>query len=255
MRRDVIKLKVLKRLLREASNQPTANGRAAYVYRHGQGLDAILYSTNAYMEFLRMREMDPQEWEDKSFNTVSFFVDEVIKGYIWAEPHKDPCWGAWEVKAIASGDDAKSTYGLGYAMSSVGTLTSDRTSVSDKARGAWMNIFKGKKRKTRPLDDVSVPEEQRQTPGFPDDDCQLFRGKDGSEAPNDNPQLQYAYESQGWEDAFEGQVRKNHSKFRDAVGEEFGEDAREEIHELLSNMTDHYWDVHFNDMSLGPSDL
>ena len=249
-----LELRILKRLLRE-SRTPTADGRAVHAWSEGNKRSAIVYDTVAFFEFFELQNEDPIEWDETSSPAVVYFLKNVIKGYIMIEPPRNPCWKAWEVKAIASGDDAKTTYGMGYAMSDFGLLSPDRKYVSDDASGAWAGVFRRKKRKSRQFDDISLPVDQRRTPDCPDDDCDLFRGDSGKEDPGDKPHLQYAYESEGWEDGLYVALKDNHKQFKRNVTKAFGGEFAERIVDILDSMTDYYWDVHYNKRAIDTPDI
>lgn len=248
-----LEMKILRRLLRESS-APSADGRAVYAWSEGDMRSAIIYDTIAFFEFFELQREDPVEWDETATPAIVYFMEEVIKGYIMIQPPKNPCWKAWEVKAVASGADAKTTYGVGYAMSDNGLLSSDRKSVSAAAASAWAGVFGRKKRKSLEFDDISLPVEKRRTPDFPGDDCDLYRGDTGQEDPTKTPQLQRAYESEGWEDGLFIELKDNHRQFKRNVTAAFGGDVAGQIVDILDNMTDYYWDVHYNKRELGTGD-
>jgi hypothetical protein len=199
---DTIYERVCRRLLRESGG---AARLAAWVYE-SSSFDriAILYDTVALRPIFDDLYSEQRVGASWNPNVGARAAREAIRGKIVIVAPKNPCWGAWEVKmAVAqqrvdAAENARTIYGLGYAMSDEGILMSDRSSVSLPAKRAWMRIFSGKKRRSKEFDDVSLPKEQRRTPDFPGDDCKLYVGS-GETPPEKNPQLQHAYESQGWE--------------------------------------------------------
>ena len=143
-------------------------------------------------------------------------IEGAIRGLIQIREPNNPCWGAWEVIASAGpggADISRTIYGLGYALSPSGIIMPDRKSVSAPAKSAWERVAAKGGRKVLPLDDISLPVEQRRTPDFPDDDCELYRGKSKGTDPNKNSQLQNAYAATGKEKGMLGYLSAAHESF------------------------------------------
>lgn len=140
-----------------------------------------------------------------------------VRGLMQIKKSGDPCWEAWEVIGSAGpggADIARTVYGLAYAMSPSGVVMSDRGSLSAAAKASWARVAASGAREALPLDDISLPREQRRTPDFDGDDCSMYRGKSRGSAPEKNPYLQYAYKAQGWERGMMNFLTAAHDDFK-----------------------------------------
>lgn len=221
--------RVMRRLLQESSSTTSL---AVAVREKGQWKNAVIYDTAALRpiarEFLQRRA---EARNSDVYDIVETAGERAIVGIIGIKPAAGPCWGAWEVKEAAapSGPDAaRITYGIGYALADSGILIPDRSNVSQDAQDAWMRIFMGKKRRALPLDNIAAPKTSD-----PQDDCRLY-GRD----PSNYPQLQNAYESQGWESAELTRLTAAHDAF---MSEFSGKTEKADILELISRGEDALW--------------
>ena len=192
--------RVMARLLEEyAINK--AMGLGAFVRRDSEFTTAYVYDTNVLIDYLRYGDEfidSPHGFEGRELatrlETRKVTKERILKGFIEIKMPGDdtgPCYDSAVVSLAAGPGFAKEIYGLGYALSPNGLLSSDRSTVSDEATASWKTVAE-KGRKRREFDDISLPVDQRRTPDFPDDDCKVHKSPE-------REHLNYAYEAEGWE--------------------------------------------------------
>lgn len=108
-----------------------------------------------------------------------------------------------------------------------------------------MRVFSGKKRDSLEFDDIKLPRSERRTPDFPDDDCELYRGATRMTPPSENPQLQYAYKSQGWEKDELRRLFDAHESFMSEIEEAHGFAAAEALERLLAEAENEFFSKHY----------
>jgi len=235
--RTTIYERVMRRLLsEEESALGKVTGLGALVVRDGEMKRAYLYDTNALIDYLRYgdefidvpHEMKPLAYRQE-MTVVA--VNRIVKGYI-AVWNQTKCHGA-DIVAFSVGPGfGKEVYGMGYALSKNGLLTSDRGSVSGSARQAWKKVADSG-RKRHKFDDELSP----QTPPK-EDDCSVFHDEH-------KEHLNYAYEAEGWERDMLRYLEAQH----EATMKELSDipNVRNEVKDLISSVArNEFWSRHYH---------
>jgi len=177
--------KVCRRLLREAT-QPVVNPFSYYdigcihkmssaegvgvAYHPKMMVDSLIDASSEYVK--------PIDFYARDFCKSSVFA------YIEIRKPKDPCNGAWEVKASAARyqGEGKLAYAMGYHMSSLagsGWLMPDRKGLSTYAREAWRKVRKKSAGKT--LDNIWHPQKHASDEFNPDPFHDMYHTEETSD--------------------------------------------------------------------------
>lgn len=217
---------------------------------------AILYSPQDVMKLLGNYRSEKQKYSaggpiEHFFNKQNLTqksVEGAVRGLVIIKRPKQPCHGAWEVTGAAGpggADIARSVYGLAYAMAPNGIVMSDRKSVSAPAKSAWARVSSKGGRGGLALDDYTNPKTSD-----PNDDCRLYKGMSGRTPPEKNPQLQYAYSAQGWENAMMNYLVAAHESFSeeiDAVDPGLSDTLATYLENSIIPFFQHHYPGHDND--------
>lgn len=204
---NTILQRIYQRLLRESSESPgDTTGFAAFTDLQGSTgeRDVTVYDINKLVASLKkLRGSSPEpEWSDEDI------IDAIrpnVVGYIRINKASNlghgNCYDSWEVQFAAGPRIGKLLYGLGFALTDNGKLTSDRASVSPGAYGRWKKE-QGARKTTQEFDNVDEPKTK---PTY--DDCIVFDDETG-------PILNKAYLEAGWERATLTNLRKQHERVK-----------------------------------------
>ena len=216
-----IKLGELRRIIRESVGE--GEGLAAYVTEDYNGFKATVYH--------------PAPVENMMRKSAGYVDDEMmaklkkyIVGRVQVLKPMEPCWDAMMIASIAG--PGKLMYGVAYALSPSGFLISDRDSMTPDAVSAWKRMVAKRDRGKKKLDDIHPP---HQTPE-PEDDCVL--------RPEDF--LNYAYESQGWEEGELRLMQGEHDRLVSSVTKD-GTLSRDEVENALAKAGLSYFQARYRE--------
>ena len=122
-------------------------------------------------------------------------------------------------------------------MTPNGLLVPDRSSVKPKARNAWKKVAASGRGRVR-LDDRNhqhSEEGNEYHTDDPSDDCRLHQD------PED-PQLDYAYQSDGSESALLSTLTKNHEDMMNQLGDIY---LIADVEKALVKAVDSFWKEHY----------
>ena len=237
--KSIIVERVFERLLKESEGG--AGNSAALVQDLGDLKRAIIYDKGL---LLRDIEYVKQSLEKRGMEFLIPFFHDIMLAFIEITPPESaggqsygPCAGAWMVSAVAGPGFGKSIYGLGYAMTPNGLLVPDRSSVKPKARNAWKKVAASGRGRVR-LDDRNhqhSEEGNEYHTDDPSDDCRLHQD------PED-PQLDYAYQSDGSESALLSTLTKNHEDMMNQLGDIY---LIADVEKALVKAVDSFWKEHY----------
>lgn len=159
-----------------------------------------------------------------------------VVGFVCVSPPKNPCWNAYEIKAIAG--PGRLVYPVGYATSPSGRLISDRERMTDLAISAWGNMASKNTRKALRLDDYLHRHDPEDPNDYhtddPADDCEL-RKEDF---------LNFAYESDGTEEGlYNGLVNTHNQEISDLKLSYKGHPLLEDFENLMTNAGWDFFDI------------
>lgn len=159
-----------------------------------------------------------------------------VVGFVCVSPPKNPCWDAYEVKAIAGPGGL--VYPIGYATSPSGRLISDRERMTPKAIDAWGNMSSKNKRKALRLDDYMHRHDPEDPNDYhtddPADDCELRK----------EDYLNFAYESDGSEAGlYNGFVNTHNQEISDLKSSYGGHPLLEDFENLITQAGWDFFDL------------
>ena len=179
---EKIYLRVLKEAKSSASVYKKDHVAFCYIDEGSVGKTGVAYRVDLLDYMLSAKQSgDPKYVEMELENMI---VDSMVATVTIGKPatisaSAGKCNGAWSISSVAG--PGKLAYGMGYFMSPTGKLIPDRSSLTTKAKEAWIGVHTmtaGTKDEGETLDDQEHPDkgqdsfhDAHHTPDDDSDDC------------------------------------------------------------------------------------